>query len=194
MIVALAPVVQVVASGTDWPAIASGVAAGVVGVVGIVATYLQGKRSQQTQSTDLRVTLDATAKNLQTSISADNERAELAARRKLYGHCMSSFAIAMDSARLANRHSKDPLDRFAAAYNNALVNALSAIYEVILSSPADVGNLASEALGSLTSLRSGGEGSDEKCVNAQVDLLAVMREDLGEPLMFAALHQSRSSE
>ena len=193
MILSIVPVVQVVASGTDWPAIASGVAAGIVGFAGIAATYMQGKRSQRVQSDDLRASLDATAKNLQTSIGADNERAELAARRRLYGHCMGTFLLATDSARLARLHSTDPLDRFSAAYNSALVSALSAIYEVILSAPPEVGDLASEALGNLMALRSGAEDSDRKCVNAQVDLLAAMRKDLGE-LIRLTPPRSRSPE
>jgi len=184
----VASVVQVIASSTDWPAIASSVAAGAVGLAGIFATYTQSKRSQQAQSADLRTTLDATSKNLQTSIGADNERVELAARRRLYGHCMGAFVLATDSARIAKLHSKDPLDRFAVAHNEALVSALSVIYEVILSAPADVGNLASAALGSLMALRAGVEGDDEKCVSAQVDLLAAMRQDLGEPLRLSALN------
>jgi hypothetical protein len=178
MIAAITPVIQIVASGTDWPAIASGIAAGVVGVAGIVATYSQSKHSQRAQSSDLVTTLDATAKNLQTSIGADNERAELAARRHLYGRCISAFMIARDSARLASRHSKDPLDRFAAAYNSALTDAFSVIYEVMLSAPADFGQLASEALDSLTLLRYGGEGGDEKCIDAQLNLVTAMRKDL----------------
>lgn len=185
MTAAIVPVIQVVTDGTDWLAIAPGVATGLVGLAGIIATYMQSKRSQQSQSDELRATLDATAKNLQTSIGADRERAELFARRQLYGRCMGAFVLATDSARLAKIHSKDPLDRFAESYNRALVSALSTMYEVILSAPANIGELASEALRCLMALRSGVKDSDEKCASAQVDLLVAMRRDLGEPLRFA---------
>lgn len=177
-----APVVQVVASGTDWPAVTSGVAAGVVGLAGIMATYMQSKRSQRAQSDDLRATLEATSTNLRMSIGADNERSELSARRQLYAQCMGALVVAADSARLAKAHSKDPLDSFADSYNRALISALSAMYEVIVGAPVTIGDLASEALSSLMDLRSGVKDSDAKYVSAQVDLLAAMRQDLGEPL------------
>ena len=84
--------------------------------------------------------------------------------------------------RLAKARSKDPLDSFAESYNRALISALSAMYEVIVGAPVTIGDLASEAFRSLMDLRSGVEDSDAKCVSAQVDLLAAMRQDLGEPL------------
>src|SRR5438552_300981 len=67
---ALSPIVQAATTGTDWPAIAAAVSTGVVGLAGIVATFLSGKRT----------------------INAEDARARLAQKRQMYVGCLTAFA------------------------------------------------------------------------------------------------------
>ena len=73
MLDAIPPVVHVVTSGggTNWPAIVAPIAAGVVGVAGIIGTAWQGKRGREAQSKDLRDSINTAADNLRDSIDAE---------------------------------------------------------------------------------------------------------------------------
>ena len=55
-------VAMVASTGTDWPAVVAAISTGVVGLAGIVGTFRSGKRS----------------------INAENERARLAEKRRIY--------------------------------------------------------------------------------------------------------------
>jgi hypothetical protein len=77
---AITPIVQVVTGGTDWPAIVAAITTGVVGLGGILATYWQGKRGQE-----------AASKNFSTTITAENERARLAEKRRIYAACLNAL-------------------------------------------------------------------------------------------------------
>src|SRR5215471_18310757 len=95
---------EVVTVGPDWPAIAAGITTGVVGLAGIGGTLWQGKRSREAQTADLKASLDATADNLKVGINAENERARLAEKRRIYARCTTALlrvqkaGAAMESA------------------------------------------------------------------------------------------------
>jgi hypothetical protein len=79
------PVVHVVISGgTNWPAIVAPLAAGVVGVAGIIGTAWQGKRGREAQSKDLQNSIAAAAENLQLTVAAEDRRAHVAEKRQVY--------------------------------------------------------------------------------------------------------------
>jgi hypothetical protein len=120
------PVVQVVASGTDWPAIVASIATGVVGLAGIIATYLQGNRASR----------------------AEDRRAEIAEKRRIYAQCQNALNIASFSAIRARelKESPSPEQRIKDAedLNANLVTAGGATFAVILIGSRDVIPLAEE--------------------------------------------------
>jgi hypothetical protein len=63
---------------------------GLVGVAGIGGTLWQGKRARQAASADLRISLSAAAVNLQTTISAENDRSRLVDKRGVYAGFMAA--------------------------------------------------------------------------------------------------------
>jgi len=64
------PVVQVVTSGVDWPAVAAAIAGGVVGLAGIIFAWRQSKMT----------------------ISAEDARTTLAEKRRIYANYLAAIA------------------------------------------------------------------------------------------------------
>src|SRR5262245_31553900 len=91
-IAAAVPVVTV----SDWPAIVTGIVIGVVGLAGIAAVYWQGKRAAE-----------AASENLRRSIDAENERAQLAEKRRIYAACQAAFT-AMRIESITHRVAYQP--------------------------------------------------------------------------------------
>jgi hypothetical protein len=105
-----APPIQVVATGTDWPAIVAAITTGVVGLAGIGGTLWQGKRSREAQAADLKESLDSQAENLKAGINAENERARHADKRNVYASSLAAFNETMSSAvnyRVARQHASN---------------------------------------------------------------------------------------
>src|SRR5215470_453593 len=115
-IAAAVPVVTV----SDWPAIVTGIA-----LAGIAATYWQGKRATQ-----------AASENLRNSIDAENERARLAEKRRIYAACQAAFtAMRIESIthRVAYQPppSQDQRDVAELALNQARRAMLNATGELL---------------------------------------------------------------
>jgi hypothetical protein len=121
---AITPVVQVVTTGTDWPAIVAAIATGVVGLAGIVATFLSGKRS----------------------INAENKRVRLNEKRRIYATCLTAvnellmavgnYTISVqqrDNARIGTDFHK---------MEEVRTTSLNVISEVQLIAPPDIGEQA----------------------------------------------------
>jgi hypothetical protein len=182
MLDAATPLVQVTAQGTDWPAIAAGISAGVVGLAGIFGTLWQGKRSRETASNDLQRSLEAASKNLLIGINAENERGRRSTRREIYAKCLASLSVLLQALYDNNATSDRPAEQRNAAansYRNALVAAYSAVAEVQLTAPEEVGRLASQDLLALMEIR----GPSVKNFNLRESrdrLLRAMRADLDE--------------
>jgi hypothetical protein len=174
-----APGVQIVTAGVDWPAIAAGISAGVVGIVGILATLSQGKRAREAASSDLHRSLDATNKNLITTINAENERARLATKRQIYTKCLGSLSVLVQAwyDDVANRGQ--PAERQVASDSSAsaLIAAYNAVAEVQLTAPDHIGHLAVRALTTLMDAKR--QGLDNfSWRESREPLLQAMQKDL----------------
>jgi hypothetical protein len=89
------PIIQVITTGTDWPAIAAAGATAVAAVAGIWGTAWQARRAREAASHDLRQNIEATAENLRRGIDAENKRALIAERRRLYAEFLASVDTLM---------------------------------------------------------------------------------------------------
>jgi hypothetical protein len=124
------PVIQVVTSGTDWPAVWAAISGGAVGLAGIGATVWQFRRG----------------------IRADNQRAEVAEKRRIYGRYHASldnvFALA-DSVRTAS----DPdMQRYLSELQDANIEMYSASSELTLVAPRDIAELARNVVRTLSAV------------------------------------------
>jgi hypothetical protein len=157
---ALSPVVQVVTTGTDWPAIVAAISTGVVGIAGIVATFLSGKRR----------------------INAENERARLAEKRRIY----AAFMAAVDSLYVITIHADDDNTQLdSARYNDARTALYRATSELRLVAPPDVEHIVWEigkAIDSYASSRRKGKSVSfpDNFGSKRSDLERAMRADLAE--------------
>jgi len=176
-IAAAVPVVTV----SDWPAIVTGIVIGVVALAGIVAVYWQGKRAAM-----------AASENLRRSIDAENQRAQLADKRRIYAACQAAFtAMRIESIthRVAYQPPPDQAHRDAAelALNQARRAMLNATGELLLIAPTDVRKLAADLTDSYLSYTTAtvrGASLDEPTEppgHMQSQLYDAMRADLGEP-------------
>jgi hypothetical protein len=184
------PAVQVVTAGTDWAAIA----AGVLGLAGIIGTYWQGKRGREAASTDLKASLAAEAANLLAGIQAEDMRAERAVKQRIYAACQASF-LEMIGAVLSQRTmclqagpdaDMGALKAMVEEPRNAMYDAVS---ELRLIAPTDVANLATEIqvafLNFIDDTYRGASQLDPTAPPALADmqerLYIQMRADLGVP-------------
>jgi len=177
-IAAAVPVVTV----SDWPAIVTGIVIGVVALAGIAATYWQGKRATQ-----------AASENLRNSIDAENERARLAEKRRIYAACQAAFtAMRIESIthRVAYQPppSQDQRDAAELALNQARQAMLHVTSELLLIAPEGVRKIAADLtdsyLGYITATVRGASLAEptEPAGHLQNQLYDAMRADLGEPV------------
>lgn len=196
---AITPVIQVVTSGTDWPAIVAAITGAVVGLAGIVATFLSGKRR----------------------INAENERARLAEKKRIYAACLNALndlvvAVAdwklskteLDKLENYQRFEAQPEvephtteagrsktqadvstlqallesdDRKMSKARDAVINAIS---ELSLIASPDIGNQADsmreQLMKSLSTSSTTGKLEFPDVRGMRKELLTAMRADLGE--------------
>ena len=176
-IAAAVPVVTV----SDWPAIVTGIVIGVVALAGIAATYWQGKRATQ-----------AASENLRNSIDAENERARLTEKRRIYAACQAAFtAMRIESIthRVAYQPppSQDQRDAAELALNQARQAMLHVTSELLLIAPKDVNRLAADLTDSylsyiIATVRGASlEEPTGPAAHIQNQLYDAMRADLAEP-------------
>jgi len=133
----------------DWgPVITAGIT-GIVGLAGIGGTLVSAK-----------ITRKSAAENLRTSIGAEDERARLAEKRRIYAQALASLTA-------VNVMGKEERSRITLA-------ATSAVNEVVLIAPSHVWELAIEAE---NQARSGERGFRATFA----DLVIAMRDDLANP-------------
>jgi hypothetical protein len=170
--------VQVVTAGTDWPAIVTGV----VGLVGIVLAHLQGRYSQRRQAEDVQATLDAATQDLRMSITAEDARARLADRRKIYVHCLvelSALRAAAVRVRAEQGHGAAHAAAAMDAFRQAVLAAHEAVWPVVISGSPEVAKLAGQFVASVSNALD--PGQDAAFRQAQNALIRAMRADLSAP-------------
>jgi len=140
----------------DWAIIVPTAITGAVGLAGIGGTLLSA-----------RMTGRSDAENLRTSISAEDERAKLAEKRRVYASCLASLTA---TGLVSTGNSPNP-----ESVTNAFMSATCALFEVRLIAPREVGELAGTALGRLLGSEFGG------FADVVTRLTSAMRADLGEP-------------
>jgi hypothetical protein len=162
----------------DWGNVAAGAITGVVGLAGIIGTSWQGKRSREAQATDLKASLDATAANLKPGIDAENERARLADKRRVYARYLAALSELLRAMGLVQAVGADNLTAVGAELDasTALISALS---EVELIAPYEVGILAGFARKVLADYDPDDQNPFDYG-NARANLIWAMRADLGE--------------
>ena len=116
------PVVQVVTSGVDWPAVAAAIAGGVVGLAGIIFAWRQSKMT----------------------ISAEDARATLAEKRRIYANYLAAIAQYQRLSAIAG--DDDTEDAFQ-ELQQARMAARLAFQEVILISSTSLGILSQDSGG-----------------------------------------------
>jgi hypothetical protein len=179
-------------TGTDWPAIVAAISTGVVGLAGIGGTLWQGKRAREAQTADLKGSLDATAKNLRLGINAEDNRARIAEKRRIYAAyqaALSELAAAVfHNVSLDISASHDERTEAQVKILKAREKVFATVSEVHLIAPKNVAKLAANAGGSMMKLmrlieksESGDYESDLGEGNTiRESLYAAMRADLGE--------------
>jgi hypothetical protein len=207
---AIPPVIDVV-TGTDWPAVISSIVTGVAAVVGIGGTaYLarrvsndskkslevasnDAKSDRKAASDDLQASLKAAAEQLATSINADDRRARVAEKRRIYASVLAVMQQVMAAAtayRVA-RSGNNAEERKAAAsrQTKSQEDMFQAIGELMLIAPHEVAGNAVALQNTLVQFMvasHAGEpfgGPEPRAVGGVRDaLLRSMRIDLGEPV------------
>jgi hypothetical protein len=168
----------------DWASVVPGAITGIVGIAGIggsiVSAKLAGKSATQ---------------NLQTSIAAENERARLADKRRIYASfqaSMDNVYVAIDTAQ-TSRAGADR-EQHVSDMRAAATTMLAAMTELQLIAPKDLRNLATD-VGNLTARHfraaeegrrtiqlTSKEGAERKFAEERLELYRAMRADLGEPV------------
>jgi hypothetical protein len=159
------PVIQVVTGGTDWPAIVAAISGGVVGVAGIIFAWRQSSRS----------------------ISADDQRARLAEKRRIYAHFLAACSELVRASGMVDAEPKRtpfqlvkglevaPPTAAELQRTVAQANTVSAYSELELIAPKQVCDVA---LGYVRAILVKKVKHSEPLDR----VVSVMRADLGEPV------------
>lgn len=148
------------------------------------------RQSLATSSEDLRRTLDATAQNLVTSINAEDRRAELAAKRRIYAACLASLkamipAVIMHRGETLRATSVDERLAARSRMHEQRAQMLNGVSEMRLIAPAEIIALADQAeLYFMTYVNDTNNGSaltvEPPTAPVVIDRMAkLMRRDLG---------------
>jgi hypothetical protein len=152
-------VVQVVTSGVDWPATAAAIAGGVVGVAGVVFAARTSSRT----------------------ITAQDARAKLSAKRRIYANYLSVLTVTFNSALTVIRGkglTGEERDEILLKWRDTKAAALSAAWEAKPVGSGAVGDLALDMFNLLPDASLDLDFDQWKRTHAR--LLAAMRADLGE--------------
>jgi len=125
------------------------------------------------------------AKNLSSGISAENERARLAEKRRVYVCCVTAFGGLIHSMAKQHALGDDGDDALETALSiergAALTTLLNTLGELMLIAPEDVMHLADRA-GRVLTEYSGSDPDAARFREVREQLLMAMRADLGEPV------------
>jgi hypothetical protein len=158
-------------SAVDWGTVIAAGITGLVGIAGIGGTLLSA-----------RMTGKSDAENLRTSITAEDGRARLAEKRRVYANCLARLTDGFFAATIVKtyegKHTEAEYKAAVLECNRARVVATNALHEVKLIGPPNLGSLATSAVRSLLRLL---EGDNTEFSRVQAELTLAMRADLGEP-------------
>jgi hypothetical protein len=166
----------------DWTSIVPAAITGVVGLGGIGGSLWQAKESRQAAKADLKESLDATSRNLVTTLDADDQRMHDAEKRRIY----VAFNTAIENLWIVATSSEDfTTDPGRDHYNNAMKQLWSTCFEITLIAPRHVSdlvlhitNVMNQFASDLRADRSTAEPSDFD--RKREELITAMRDDLGE--------------
>jgi hypothetical protein len=156
------PVIQVVTSGTDWPAVVAAISGGVVGLAGIIFAWRQSKMT----------------------IRADDERAELAEKRQIYSKYQASLDDVFTIANILRTEHGPDRPKYLSELQAANVVMFNATSDVRLTAPAGIASVARKVADTLSAAawRAAQTGSDvdqdNAVYNGRQELYSVMRADL----------------
>jgi hypothetical protein len=143
------------------------VIAGAVGAIGGVGATLAGAwMNGRSQMAGLRL-----------GIAADNDRAKVAEKRRIYAACLTALS---DDLSAAIRRETFANTEETGKYGAALLTALNAVSELQLVAPSEVGRCGGTALVRLNHLKHFTDEARQAFVRALVELTKAMRADLGE--------------
>ena len=198
----------VVARGTllavDWTTYIPAAVTGVVGLAGIGGALWQAKRareaaaedakaSREAASSDLQASMRQTANNLVVSINAEDKRANVATKRRIYAECLAAFqqvsraAVNYRTARTTQtEEERKPLIEKQEVAQDKMYQAVG---ELLLIAPYDIAQLADMLSKILLSFMAAthigppfqGPAAKE-AGQIQTALVRAMRIDLGEPV------------
>ena len=210
-LLAIPPVVDVVTS-TDWASVIASIATGVAAIVGIGGTAYLAKRaskdakaslqaasddsrvSREAASRDLQTSVKASAEQLVTSINAEDKRAYITEKRRIYASVLAALnelTIAAAAYRVARSLNKSEEERKGevSRQTKAQEGMFQAIGELMLIAPSTVAGNAINLQNSLVQFMIASHagppftGPEMRTIGGVRDaLLRSMRIDLGEPI------------
>ena len=208
--IVIPPVVDVI-TGTDWASVWASIATGAAAITGIGGTaYLARRASNDAKkslraasddakanrvaaSGDLQASIQAAAEQLVTSINAEDRRAYIAEKRRIYASVLTAFnevTIAATAYRVARVGNDDEERKTAVArQTTAQEGMFQAIGELLLIAPPEVAGNAIALQGALIEFMKSSHagapfaGPEPWAIAGVRDaLLRSMRVDLGEPV------------
>jgi hypothetical protein len=78
-------------STISWDVVVTATVTGAVGIAGIAGTLWQEKKARESQSRDLKLSIDSAAENLRMSLKAEDARAKIAEKRRIYARCAAAI-------------------------------------------------------------------------------------------------------
>jgi hypothetical protein len=179
MLTVVPAIVHVVTSGTDWPAIAASISTGVAAVAGIGGTILGARIAGKSQLSGLNL-----------SISAEDERAKITEKRRIYAQCHAAFNNMVTAVVAVRTYMvKEITERQIPAADHQTVVAsemyvaLSELKLIASTEVAEAAERVADYFRAYTAATSQAAGLDEGLEYRYLRnrLYRIMREDLGEP-------------
>jgi hypothetical protein len=172
------PTIVHVVNGTDWPAIVASISTGVAAVAGIGGTILGARMAGKSQLSSLNL-----------SISAENERARVSEKRRIYAQCHAAFNNMVPAVVAARAYKVEGItERQISAADRVTVVAgemYVALSELKLIAPTEVAEAAEQISGYFRAYMAAtgegaGLGEGHEYAYLRNRLYRLMREDLGE--------------
>lgn len=159
-------------AGVDWTIVVSGAITGAVGIAGVAGTIIAAN-----------IAGNSARQSAGLSIAAEDQRARLADKRRVYARALAALDAATNAAALDRAHKDLSSDATSAKHADdalaALVTADEATSELELIAPRSVANLAGQMVISLVGYAKG-ESDDASIVKARASLFNALRADLAE--------------
>lgn len=161
-----------------WTTVVPAAITGAVGIAGIGGALLSA-----------RITSKSAAENLRTSIAAEDARANLAEKRRIYANCLGALTAFLTAEIRKQNAPCRQSDRANQAYTPALLATSSAVWEVILITSIEVANQTARVFDAVIHMDAAAPQIDDTLrVLAQAGeigdaistLSETMRRDLGE--------------